>query len=58
MNVKVNQEEKYRTEKSLHIHIIHKIFSLGNPFGRKPSWKVRPLRSLSLSGNMVAGTKK
>ncbi len=34
------------------------IHDLGNPFGRKPSWKVSLLHSLSMLGNMATSTKK
>ena len=36
-------------------HIRHKIYP-GNPFGRKPSWKVRPLCAPSLNGNIFVST--
>lgn len=32
-----------------HTHIFDAIYALGYPFGRKPSWKVKSLNSLSLS---------
>ena len=52
MDKSIEQIKQSRT------HIRHKIFSLGNPFERKPSWKVRLLRSLSMYVNMAADRKR
>lgn len=50
-------ENSEQQNKRSHTHIRTR-YALGNPFGRRPHWKVRLLCSLSMYGNMVVSTKK